>query len=116
MYYICNMRIVIRSTEFDEFYNFLPANVQNKVQHAMNVIAEIKVVNTKLVKKLVGTDFYELRITVGNEYRVILFTIDHENFIEAEQILLLNGFMKKSTKDYVKEIRKAEQILNNYQQ
>lgn len=59
------------------------------------------------------TDFYELRISVGNEYRVILFTIDHENLIEATQILLLNGFIKKSTKDYKKEIDKALQILNN---
>lgn len=107
---------MIRSTEFDEFYNSLPANVQNKVKYAMNVIAEIKVVHTKLMKKLVDTDFYELRISVGNEYRVILFTIDHENFIEAEQILLLNGFMKKSTRDYKKEIEKAEQILNSLQQ
>ena len=114
MYYICNMRTMIRSTEFDEFYNSLPANVQNKVKYAMNILADVKVVNTKLVKKLVDTDFYELRISVGN--RVILFTIDHENFIEAEQILLLNGFMKKSTKDYKKEIQKAEQILNSLQQ
>ena len=103
---------LIRSVEFDEFYNSLPANIQNKVKYAMNVIAEIRVVNTKLIKKLVDTDFYELRISVGNEYRVILFTIDHENFIEAQQILLLNGFLKKSTKDYKKEIEKAKHILN----
>lgn len=82
----------------------------------MNIIAGVKVITTKLVKKLVDMDFYELRISVGNEYRVILFAIDHENFIEAEQILLLNGFMKKSTKDYKKEIQKAEQILNRLQQ
>ncbi len=107
------MRTMIRSNEFDEFYNSLPANIQNKVKYAMNVIAEIKVVNTKLVKKLIDTDFYELRISVGNEYRVILFAIDHDNFIEAEQILLLNGFIKKSTKDYKKEIDKAQHILNN---
>ena len=110
------MRRVIRSAEFDEFYNSLPANVQNKVKYAMNIIADIKVVNTKLVKKLVDTYFYELRISMGNEYRVILFSIDHENFIEAEQILLLNGFIKKSTKDYKKEIQIAEQILNSLQQ
>lgn len=116
MYYICSMRTMIRTADFDEFYNSLPANVQSKVKYAMSIIAEVKVVNTKLVKRLVDTDFYELRISVGNEYRVILFTIDHENFIEAEQILLLNGFMKKSTKDYKKEIKKAEQILNNLQQ
>ncbi len=110
----------MRSAEFDEFYNSLPANVQNKVNYALNIIAVVKVVNTKLIKKLIDTNFYELRISVGNEfgneYRVVLFTIDHENFIEAEQILLLNGFMKKSTKDYKKEIKKAEQILNNLQQ
>ena len=116
MCYICNMRTMIRSIEFDNFYNSLPTNVQNKVKYAMNIIAEVKVVNTKLVKKLIDTDFYELRISVGNEYRVILFTIDHENFIEADQILLLNGFIKKSTKDYKKEIQKAEQILNSLQQ
>lgn len=106
------MRNLIKSIEFDEFYSSLPANVQNKVQYAMNVLAEIRVVNTKLVKKLIDTDFYELRISIGNEYRVILFTIDHENFIEAKEILLLNGFIKKSTKDYKKEIEKAKQILN----
>lgn len=98
-----------------EFYNSLPENVQNKVKYALNIIAEVKVVNTKLVKKLVETDFYELRISVGNEYRVILFTIDQESFVEAEQILLLNGFMKKSTKDYKKELQKAQRILNSLQ-
>lgn len=109
------MKTLMRSAEFDEFYNSLPENVQNKVKYALNIIAEVKVVNTKLVKKLVETDFYELRISVGNEYRVILFTIDQENFIEAEQILLLNGFMKKSTKDYKKELQKAQRILNSLQ-
>ncbi len=107
------MRTIIRTPEFDTFYQSLPASVQNKVKYAMNVMAEIKVVNTKLVKKLVDTDFYELRISVGNEYRVILFTIDHENFIEAEQIVLLNGFLKKSTKDYKTEINNAQKILNS---
>lgn len=52
MYYICVMRTMIRSTEFDEFYNSLPANVQNKVKYAMNIIADVKEVNTKLVKNL----------------------------------------------------------------
>lgn len=108
------MRIIIRSADFDEFYSSLPTNVQSKVKYAMNVVSQIKVVNTKLVKKLVDTDFYEMRISVGNEYRIILFTIDHENLIEAEQILLLNGFMKKSTKDYRKEIEKAQQIVKRY--
>ncbi len=109
------MRTLIRTAEFDDFFNSLPENVRNKIKYALNVISEIKVVSTKLVKKLVETDFYELRISIENEYRVILFSIDHENLIEAERILLLNGFVKKSTKDYKKEIMKAEQILKNLQ-
>ncbi len=109
------MRTILRSLEFDEFYNSLPINVQTKIEYAMNIISEIKVVNSKLIKKLVDTDFYELRISVGNEYRIILFTIDHENFIESEQLLLLNGFLKKSTKDYKREIERARLILNSLQ-
>ena len=85
MYYICNMRTMIRSAEFDEFYNSLPANVQIKVKYAMNIIADVKVVNTKLVKKLIDTDFYELRISVGNEYRVILFTIDTRTLLKQSR-------------------------------
>ena len=46
--------------------------------------------------------------------KAILFTIDQENFVQAEQILLLNGFMKKSTKDYKKAIQKAQHILDMY--
>ena len=46
MYYICSMRTMIRTADFDEFYNSLPANVQSKVKFAMNIIAEVKVVNT----------------------------------------------------------------------
>ncbi len=105
------MRTIIRTQEFDQFYKTLRGNVKTKIEYALNIISEIRVVNTKLAKKLIDTEFYELRISVGNEYRIILFTIDHENLIEATQILLLNGFMKKSTKDYKKEIEKARTIL-----
>ena len=104
------MRTMMRSAEFDEFYNSLPANVQNKVNYALNIIAVVKVVNTKLIKKLIDTNFYELRISVGNEYCVILFTIDQESFVEAEQILLLNGFMKNQPRI----IRKSFKKLNGY--
>ncbi|MCF0196031.1 MAG: type II toxin-antitoxin system RelE/ParE family toxin [Bacteroidaceae bacterium] len=105
------MRTILRSQEFDEFYASLSSPIQRKMDYALEVITTIKVVNQKLIKKLIDSDFYELRINVGNEYRVILFTIDKENFIEAEQILLLNGFMKKSTKDYKREIAKAQSII-----
>lgn len=57
---------------------------------------------TKFVKKLVGTDFFELRVSV-----------DNENINLATRIILLNGFVKKSTKDYEKEITKAINILRS---
>ena len=85
--------------------------MQNKLDYALNILITMKVVNTKLVKKLVDSDFYELRVSVGNEYRVIFFTIDHDNIVESTQILLLNGFQKKSTKDYKKQIEVAQRII-----
>ena len=109
------MRTMIRSTEFDEFYNSLPANVQNKVKYAMNILADVKVVNTKLVKKLVDTDFYELRISISrDEYRTIMFAIDSDSFIESNTVLLLNSFLKKNTKQYKSEIQTAEKIIKRY--
>ena len=106
------MRTIYRSMEFDLFYNSLSNKIQNKIDYALNIISEMKIINSKLAKKLKNTNLYELRITTENEYRVIFFTIDHENLIESKKIILLNGFVKKSTKDYKKEIHKAQQILN----
>jgi hypothetical protein len=102
----------IRKTEaFDEFYNSVNKRVQEKIDYALTLIAQIKVVSAKFVKKLEGTDFFEMRVSVENEYRVIIFTIDEEIFIEANEILLLNGFLKKSTKDYKPQLKKAEEMI-----
>ena len=109
------MRKIIQSEEFSNFFHSLPAKAQTKILYALNILTSLKVVSTKLVKRLVGTEFYELRISVDNEYRIILFCVDKENFMEASQILLLNGFLKKSTKDYNAELKKAEKILRSYE-
>ena len=54
-----------------------------------------------------------MRVSVGaNEYRTVLFAIEHENFIEAKNIILLNAFLNKSSKDFRKQIELAENILN----
>lgn len=54
-----------------------------------------------------------MRVSVGNnEYRTIMFTMDNENMILATEITLLNAFLKKSTKDYQKQIKLAKNILN----
>lgn len=107
------MRTIYRSMEFDLFYNSLSNKIQNKIDYALNIISEIKIINSKLAKKLKNTNLYELRISIENEYRILLFTIDNESLIECNEIILLNGFIKKSTKDYKKEIHKAQLILNS---
>ena len=53
-----------------------------------------------------------MRVSVSrNEYRTILFSIDNENILSASRIFVLNAFVKKSTKDYKKQIDIAYNIL-----
>jgi phage-related protein len=105
------MRKVIFSSEFNEFFTAQPAKVQAKLDHAIHVVRELRVISTKLVKKLIDTEFYELRVSMNNEYRVIIFAVGHSNIMETDTVVLLNGFIKKSTKDYKKQINTAKKIL-----
>lgn len=70
-------------------------------------------ISKKFVKKIVSSDFYELRVSVDNEIRVFLFSANNENINLATEIIVLNGFIKKSSKDYDKQIKKAYNILNS---
>ncbi len=110
------IRIIFRTPEFDAFYNLLPSKVKEKFEYVFNVVQSVRNVSTKFVKHLQSAkDLYEMRISVGtNEYRTILFAIDHDNVIESTRIILLNGFLKKSTKDYKKQIEIAHKILNRF--
>lgn len=81
------------------------------------MITTIYDVSTKFVKHLENTDLYEMRVSVGNnEYRTILFVVDKSNIIESTKIVLLNGFLKKSTKEYRKQIELAQSILKKLEQ
>ncbi len=108
------VRTILRTPEFLEFYESLPVKVQTKFQYVMNVMATVYNVSTKFIKHLEKTDLYEMRVSIGtNEYRTILFAIDHDNFIESKNVILLNGFLKKDNKDYRKQVEIATRILNN---
>ena len=94
-----NIRQILRTSEFDVFYISLPQRVRLKFEYVFEVVQSVYNISTKFVKHLENTDLYELRVSVGpNEYRTILFAIDHNNIIEAKRIILLNGFLKKSSK------------------
>ena len=98
--------------EYESFYANLNDKIKDKFDYVINVITTFYNVPTKFIKHLENTDLYEMRVSVGpNEYRTVLFAIDLENFIEAKNIILLNAFLKKSKKDYRKQIEIAENIL-----
>lgn len=108
------MREIVITDECLEFIDNQGKRVSDKFFQLIEVMGEFKVVHPNFVKKLQNTQFYELRIKAGNEYRVIIFAIDHLNFAECKEAICLNGFVKKSNKDYKKAIVKAENILKDY--
>lgn len=108
------MRNIYYTDEFLEFLNNSDDNVRTKTNYVLDILINQSVINTKIAKKLVNTDLYEIRIQVNNEYRILCFTIDHDNITQAKEILFLNGFMKKSTKDYDKQIKQALKILERW--
>lgn len=111
-----NIRELYFSNEFAEFYNGLQDKIKVKFEYTMDIIRTEYVLNTKFVKHLEDTDLYEMRVSVStNEYRTILFAVDNDNIILSKKILLLNGFLKKSTKDYAKQIKIAKRILEDFE-
>jgi hypothetical protein len=108
------VREILITPECLEFIDSQEKRVSIKFFQLIVIIGEVKVVHSNFVKKLANTDFYELRIKAGNEIRVIMFSIDHLNFTECTKVVCLNGFHKKSTKDYQKALITAEKLLKNY--
>ena len=108
------MRRIQISQECLDYIDKTEKGVMKKFKYCLQVLTDQKVIHTKLVKKLVNTEFYELRISTGNEHRIIILTVDHENIIEANRVVLLNGFQKKSSKEYKAAIEIARKLLEKY--
>lgn len=108
------MREILITPECLEFIDNQNNRISTKFYQIIEILGEVKIVHANFVKKLKNTNFYELRIKAGNEIRVIMFAIDHLNFAECTKVVCLNGFQKKSTRDYIKAIRIAEKLLNDY--
>jgi len=112
-----NIREVLKTDEFDLYYQNLDERTRNKYDYAIHIIKTIKVVSEKFVKKIQDTEFYEVRISVGtNEHRTMLITADNPNFMEATTIVLLNSFLKKDNKQYKREVEKARLIIKRLEE
>ena len=110
------LRVILYTDEFNEFYSALDGRAKMKFKENITILETIYVLSQKFVKKIENTDFYELRVSVGsNEYRTVIFALDHSNIIQSKSVILLNGFLKKDNKDYAKQVKKATTIYNNFQ-
>ena len=110
------IRKIIHTDDFDEYYNLLDKRTAAKYDEVILYLETIYVLSKKFIKKLEDAEegIFEMRVSVGtNEHRTILFAIDHENIIQAANVILLNSFLKKDSKEYRKQIKKAINILNN---
>lgn len=125
-YHLSNDTVYWASDSYDQSFQFeitkecldfvdsQDERLQLKFFQLLEILGEIKVVHSNFIKKLKNSAFYELRIKAGNEYRIVIFAIDHLNFSECKRAVCLNGFMKKSNKDYIKALKVAEKLLEEY--
>lgn len=89
-----------------EFIDSLEQRAQAKVYDAINLLRDFGIrLGLPHVKKVVGTEMWELRILGADSIRVLYIAITGKTF------LILHGFKKKKDKTPPKEIRIAEERL-----
>ena len=109
------IRNIIFSHEFEKYYDSIDEKVREKYDYALHIVRTQYLVSKKFVCALENEDFYELRVSISsNEYRTILLAVDHDSFIQSTKVLLLNSFLKKGTKQYKAETKKAESVVKSY--
>lgn len=89
-----------------EFIDSLEIKAQSKVKDTIKLLQEFGIrLGLPHVKKLTGTQLWELRIVGSDSVRVLYVAMTGKTFI------LLHGFKKKKDKTPPKEIRIAEDRL-----
>ena len=94
----------------EEFLDTLSDKQVEKVLWVLRIIRDVDFVPKEYLKKLVNTDdIWEIRVKSGsNIFRILGFF--HKNKI----IILTNGFMKKTQKTPLKEIKLAQNRKKEY--
>lgn len=95
---------------WEEFKKYLDSLSDKDAAQLVSLIEKIQdhgirvAKKMKWVKKLISTDdLYEIRSSAhGNQQRVIYFKLENEKYI------ITHGFVKKTQKTPLKEIRKSE--------
>lgn len=90
-----------------EFIDGVEVKAQTKVRNAINLLKEFGVMTgSPHIKKLKGTELWELRILGTDSIRIFYVTMTGRIF------LLLHGFKKKKDKTPQKEIKIALERLS----
>lgn len=97
----------------EKFLDSLPESAQSKILRIFALLEEYGLPSiTPYVKKIIGTDLWEIRILGKDSFRVVYIVIT------KAKVLVLHGFKKKTQKTPTKEInlaysRYTEWVLKN---
>lgn len=92
-----------------QFIDSLEIKAQAKVRNTIKLLQDFGIrLGLPHVKKLTGTDLWELRILGSDSLRLVYVAVTGRTFV------LLHGFKKKKDKTPQKEIRIAEERLAEY--
>lgn len=93
----------------EEFFESLDKKANLKIARAFELLETFGIEGGyPHVKKLTGTDLWEYRILGSDSIRILYVTISGKIF------LILHGFKKKKQKTPTKEIRIAQERLQEY--
>ena len=108
------MRKLIITSECAEFIESSSQRTKLKFDYLVELVIDQNIIPKNFAEKLINTEYHELKIKSDNQIRIILFTLDTPNINTCNEIIFLNGFMKRENKDYKKAIKIADKILNRF--
>jgi len=92
-----------------EFIDDLGKIPKAKVYYTVELLSEFGIrIGSQFVKKMAGTDLWELRIIGESSIRIFYIADTGRSFV------LLHAFVKKSQKTPIKEIKTALKRLRDY--
>ena len=105
-----NREILFYENHFDDFYDLLSQDVQEKVDEVLYLITIIQQIPKKFFDSISGVKgLFEIRIEFkSNIYRIFCC------FDKGNLVVLFNGFQKKTQKTPKNELDKAVTLMKKY--
>ena len=104
-------KLVFYKDYYDVFIKNQRPRVQAKIFWTIILIENVEKVPSKYLKYIIGSDgVFEIRILIRNDiFRIFCF------FNKQNELVLINGFQKKTQKTPQNEIDKALKIKHDYE-